>query len=123
MQVSPKEYLVIALAHVGLKLYSVRNIRRLRKSKYQIILGAISFRNFWNSRTLEVPCKPMWRQQYQTSRRKILQKKCHMQSLRSGRISEWILKACECEGKDIAVTRTGFKMLSLKNVAKNLGLS
>jgi len=54
---------------------------------------------------------------------KILQKKCHLQSLGSDKLSEWILKAWECEGKDIAVTRTGFEMLSLKNVAKKLWLS
>jgi hypothetical protein len=35
-----------------------------------------------------------------TARRKILPKKCHLQSLGSDRISEWILKAREFEGKD-----------------------
>jgi hypothetical protein len=56
--------------------------------------------------------------QYLTARQKILQKKCHLQGLGSDRISEWILKAWECEGKYLAVTCTGFEMLPLKTVAK-----
>jgi hypothetical protein len=114
----------MSLFHVGLKLYSFRNVRRLRlrNPENQIILSVVSFRNFWNCRTLEIPCKP-WVRQYLTARRKILQKKCNLQSWDSDRISEWILKSWECEGKYIAVTPTGFKMLFLKNLAKKLWLS